>query len=232
MNKRNPLVIGTAVVLLLPVLALAWWFASPLFINKTVSEPFPVVVAQTDDDMMDSMDKEDDMMADMDKDNGMTADMDKEDDMTADMDKEDDMTDDMDKEDHMMADMDKEDDMMADADAPLLIKEGMFRDGSSSYSGSGRAAIYRLPDGSHILRLEDFSVTNGPDLYVLLADHSDPATSAALHSQATVELEKLKGNRGDQNYLIPAGVDIVTLGSAVIYCKAFSVIFSVASLNN
>jgi hypothetical protein len=222
MNNRNPLVIGTAVVLLLPILALAWWFASPLFINKTVDEPFPVVqvaaptagdMMAKEDDMMDSMEKEETMSGARDQDEMMA----KEDDMTAAMDK-----------DELM---EKEDDMAAGADAPLLIKEGMFRDGSSSYSGSGRAAIYRLPDGSHVLRLEEFSVTNGPDLYVVLAAHPDPATSDALHSQTAVELERLKGNRGSQNYLIPASVDLASLGSVIIYCKAFSVIFSVAPLN-
>ena len=222
MNNRNPLVIGAAALLLLPILALAWWFASPLFINKTVDEPFPVVqvtaptagdMMAKDDDMMDSMAQEETMSDALDQDEMMA----KDDDMTAAMDK-----------DEMM---EKEDDMAAGADAPLLIKEGMFRDGSSSYRGSGRAAVYRLPDGSHVLRLEEFSVTNGPDLYVLLANHSDPATSDALHSQTTVELERLKGNRGSQNYLIPASVDLASLGSVIIYCKAFSVIFSVAPLN-
>jgi hypothetical protein len=253
MNKRNPMMIGLGLVALLPVLALAWWFASPLFINKTVDEPFPVASGAVEmemagadmdkDDMTDDMDK-DDMTADMDKED-MTADMDKEDmmddmdkeDMMDDMDKEDmmddmdkeDMTADMDKED-MVDDMDKEDGMMTDEDAPLLVKEGMFRNGGPSYSGSGRAAIYRLPDGSHILRLEDFRVTNGPDLRVLLAAHPDPQTSDALHSQATVELEPLKGNQGNQNYVIPAGVDIAGQWSVVIYCKPFSVIFSVAPL--
>ena len=139
----------------------------------------------------------------------------------------------MEDDDKMMAD--EADDMAMDDEAasetePLLVKEGMFRNGGPSYSGSGRAAIYRLADGSHVLRLEDFSVTNGPDLRVMLAAHPDPQTSNALHSQAVIELEPLKGNQGNQNYLIPAGVDIAGQGSVVIYCQPFSVIFSVAPL--
>jgi len=248
MNNRNPLVIGAAALLLLPILALAWWFASPLFINKTVDEPFPVVqvtaptagdMMAKDDDMMDSMAQEETMSDALDQDEMMA----KDDDMMDSMEQEETMSDVLDQDEMMAKDddmtaamdkdemMEKEDDMAAGADAPLLIKEGMFRDGSSSYRGSGRAAVYRLPDGSHVLRLEEFSVTNGPDLYVLLANHSDPATSDALHSQTTVELERLKGNRGSQNYLIPASVDLASLGSVIIYCKAFSVIFSVAPLN-
>jgi hypothetical protein len=228
MKKRNPVVIGFAVAALFLTAVAAWWFVSPLFINKMVDEPFPVVrgegetaVADINDMAMDDMDnmamEKEEMMDDMA--------MDDTDDMAV---EKEEMMDDMAMDTMAMDDTDMEDmDDMAE-DAPILLKEGMFRDGGSSYSGSGQAAVYRLPDGSHILRLEEFSVTNGPDLYVLLANHPDPATSTALHSQATIELERLKGNQGSQNYLIPAGIDISSLGSAVIYCKAFSVIFSVA----
>jgi hypothetical protein len=134
----------------------------------------------------------------------------------------DDMMDDL-----LPADMGQDD---RQEEASLLLKEGMFRSGGPSYSGSGRAAIYRLPDGSHLLRLEDFSVTNGPDLRVLLASHGDPQSSEALYSRPYVELEPLKGNQGNQNYIIPAGVDLADQWSVVIYCKPFSVIFSVVPL--
>jgi hypothetical protein len=238
MKKRNPLIIGLGLAILLPLLALAWWFFSPLFLNQVVDEAFPGMpeMAQTEmttDDMdqdsmdQDSMAMDDEMMADSDDlmaDEEMMGDADEMGD-AGEMDK----MDEMDDGDKMMSD--EADDMAMDDEAePLLIKEGMFRNGGPSYSGSGRAAIYRLADGSHILRLEDFSVTNGPDLRVLLAAHPDPQTSNALHSQAVIELEPLKGNQGNQNYLIPAGVDIAGQGSVVIYCQPFSVIFSVAPL--
>ena len=44
------------------------------------------------------------------------------------------------------------------------------------------------------------------------------------------ELAKLKGNIGNQNYVVPADADIASFQSVVIYCKPFRVIFSVASL--
>ena len=47
-----------------------------------------------------------------------------------------------------------------------------------------------------------------------------------------VDLGKLKGNRGNQNYEIPDGVDVAAQGSVVIYCMPFHVIFSVASLRD
>ena len=45
-----------------------------------------------------------------------------------------------------------------------------------------------------------------------------------------LDLGKLKGNRGNQNYPIPADVDISIFNSVVIYCKPFAVVFSVATL--
>ena len=40
----------------------------------------------------------------------------------------------------------------------------------------------------------------------------------------------LKANRGDQNYVIPAGTDIASFRSAVIWCVRFKVGFGVAPL--
>ena len=115
--------------------------------------------------------------------------------------------------------------------AAEAVKTGTFRDGESRHHGSGRATIYRIEDGSHVLRLEDFRVTNGPDLRVLLSSHPDPENPHDVKDQGYLELGKLKGNRGNQNYEIPAGVDINGQQSVVIYCKPFSVVFSVASLS-
>jgi hypothetical protein len=45
-----------------------------------------------------------------------------------------------------------------------------------------------------------------------------------------VELGKLKGNIGSQNYDVPSGVDLARYGTAVIWCKRFSVPFGAASV--
>ena len=47
-----------------------------------------------------------------------------------------------------------------------------------------------------------------------------------------VNIGKLKGNKGNQNYPIPDEVDVSIQGSVVIYCVPFHVIFSVASLRD
>lgn len=116
------------------------------------------------------------------------------------------------------------------ADSPTLISQGQFQDGDSFHKGSGTATIYRLPEGDQLLRFENFSATNGPDLHVLLVEHEAP-TSRDQVMAGYLDLGSLKGNIGSQNYEIPAGTDLSRYKSVVIYCKPFHVIFATASLN-
>ena len=132
--------------------------------------------------------------------------------------------------------------VMAELDQPMqepmaaimveatVIKAGEFTDADSRHKGEGTGKIYRLSDGSHVFRLESLRVTNGPDLHVILSPHPDPDSREAVKEEGYVDLGKLKGNIGNQNYPIPEGIDASTFNSAVIYCKPFHVIFSVAVL--
>ena len=94
--------------------------------------------------------------------------------------------------------------------------------GDEFHNAEGVAKIIQLADGTDILRLQNFKATNGPDLYVYL---STDKTNADI-----VNLGRLKGNIGNQNYLIPAGTDITKYNTALIWCRAFSVIFGSAQL--
>ena len=94
--------------------------------------------------------------------------------------------------------------------------------GDGFHNAEGVGKIIQLADGTDILRLENFKATNGPDLYVYL---STDKTNADI-----VNLGRLKGNIGNQNYLIPAGTDITKYNTALIWCRAFSVIFGSAQL--
>lgn len=105
-----------------------------------------------------------------------------------------------------------------------VIASGTFRDAEDSSRGSGTAAVYRLPDGSRVLRFQDFRVTNGPALHVLLV--ADP-----LHVQdAMVDLGPLKGNVGNQNYAVPPNADLDVYSTVVIYSMPFSMPFASADL--
>jgi hypothetical protein len=114
--------------------------------------------------------------------------------------------------------------------APVALSRGEFGEIDAIHKGSGTASVVRLADGARVLRLEDFQVTNGPDLYVYLSGHAAPRSGAHLHEGAAVNLGRLKGNIGSQNYELPADLDLATIKSVVIYCQAFSVVFSTAAL--
>jgi hypothetical protein len=119
-----------------------------------------------------------------------------------------------------------------DTAAAEAIKTGTFRGVDSFHKGSGQATLLRFPDGSLELRLEDFMVTSGPELHVLLAEHSNPSIRGDLKTQGYVDLGKLRGSRGDQNYEVPGNVNVANEKSVVIYCKPFHVVFSVAPLRD
>ena len=110
------------------------------------------------------------------------------------------------------------------------VKQGDFKDADSFHRGSGQAIIYTTPEGGHLLRLENLEVTNGPALHVVLSPHEDPTRSNEVLLEGYADLGDLKGNRGNQNYTIPADVDLSVIKSVVIYCKPFAVVFSVATL--
>lgn len=113
---------------------------------------------------------------------------------------------------------------------PERLKAGMFRDWDRIHKGSGEAVIYRAADGSHLLRLENIDVTNGPDLHVLVSPHPDPRHRDHVKEPGYFSLGPLKGNRGSQNYPIQAEQDPASFGSVIIYCVPFQVIFTIAPL--
>jgi electron transfer DM13 len=114
------------------------------------------------------------------------------------------------------------------AAGPRSLARGSFR--SLEHSTTGEAIVAALADGSRTLRLEGFETSNGPDLRVYLSAGSNDAFFGREYGQDFVELGKLKGNIGNQNYTIPESVDLAQYRNAVIWCKRFSVGFGVATL--
>jgi len=108
---------------------------------------------------------------------------------------------------------------------PQLLQTGTFTDADNFHKGSGEAHIVLLPDGQRIARFEDFRVTNGPDLFVYLVKDVNNFDSG------NINLGALKGNVGNQNYAIPADVNLDEYDGIVIWCRAFSVLFSPADLS-
>ncbi|MBD0419421.1 DM13 domain-containing protein [Streptomyces sp. TRM S81-3] len=104
---------------------------------------------------------------------------------------------------------------------------------SHEHATSGTVKLVRLTDGSHVVRLENLDTSNGPDLHVWLTDAPVKEGQAGWHvfdDGDHVSLGKLKGNKGSQNYTVPAGVDPSGFTSVSIWCDRFDVSFGAAEL--
>jgi Electron transfer DM13 len=111
---------------------------------------------------------------------------------------------------------------------PGALASGTFH--SVAHETHGTAAILRLDDGSKILRLTDFMTSNGPDVRVYLVAASDASDNATVKRAGFIELGKLKGTDGDQNYLVPTDLDLSKYRAVTIWCKRFAVNFATAPL--
>lgn len=107
----------------------------------------------------------------------------------------------------------------------VQIASGSFQ--AIAHPGSGTAAVVELANGERRLTLTGFATDNGPDLRVYLST-GDPAGGGELGDFK--DLGSLKGNKGNQQYEIPAGVDVGRFSNAVVWCRAFSIGFTSAPL--
>ena len=113
---------------------------------------------------------------------------------------------------------------------PTILNLGSGRFISRSHTTEGVATV--LGDGSpqRFLRLTEFATDNGPDVDVYLSTAAPDADEQTLDDDV-VNLGDLKGNLGDQNYEIPAGVDLGRYRTVVLWCVRFSVAFGTAPLD-
>jgi hypothetical protein len=108
--------------------------------------------------------------------------------------------------------------------SPVAVVSGEFS--SLDHPTSGTALLVVQPDGSRLVRLEGLKTDNGPDLRVVVSS----AEVGAGDYSSLVELGRLKGNIGDQNYEIAADIELDSIRSVVIWCKRFSSAFGEAPL--
>jgi hypothetical protein len=109
--------------------------------------------------------------------------------------------------------------------APIVVSTANFISGE--HDTTGAALVVALPDGSLAVRFEDLDTSNGPDLHVVLS--TDEASDAWKYDGRR-HLGALKGNIGDQNYDVPADIDLAQFRSVVIWCERFDVAFGAASI--
>jgi hypothetical protein len=182
--------VALALALILPV---AWYLGSPLFLDRSVEEEFPLSSRAELPVGMERAQAEEEM--------------------------------------RRAAGTQRQTGEPAPEEGPTATRlaTGQFEDADDFHMGSGGATVYQLPQG-RVLRLENLEVTNGPNLFVYLSGHPAPRSSAQLHEQGDFEVAPLKGNKGSQNYELPADLDMERYRSVVIYCKRFRVVFSTARL--
>jgi hypothetical protein len=112
-------------------------------------------------------------------------------------------------------------------DAKVLVK-GEFH--NADKAGKGTATVYQLANGKRVLRLSNFETDNGPDLHVRLIAADDAKDTASVGKADFVEVAKLKGNKGSQNYELPEKLDLGKYRTVSIWCNRFSVNFAAAPL--
>jgi hypothetical protein len=213
MSKKKGIIIG--IVIAAVAIPLGIYTALPLFINTEINEPLPTVSNGNNNNDMAAMQQQFKDFMEMTEEERI-------------------------EKGQQMSNEERDMIMKAAAQTnDTTVNEQMTTIGeetSTTYSGTfvgvndgihnaeGQAKVIKLGDGSNFLRLEDFRSTNGPDLYVYLS--TDTGNSDF------VNLGRLKGNVGDQNYKIPEGTDLSKYDTALIWCQAFSVLFGSAELRS
>jgi hypothetical protein len=96
----------------------------------------------------------------------------------------------------------------------------------------GRVTVFKKPSGEEYLRLSDLNAPGDADAHVELAESSEvsQAQDAGKAGLGGMDLGPLKTNQGDQDYDLPAAVDLTKYNAVVIYDKRIGTIFSSAKL--
>lgn len=110
---------------------------------------------------------------------------------------------------------------MMKEDGEGISSEAAVVEGTSGHPASGTARIVSS-DGQMILRYENFKTINGPDIFVYLAKDKE--------AKEFIDLGKVRATEGNVNYEIPGGVDPRDYPYALVWCRAFGVLFNSAKL--
>ncbi|MGB7341744.1 MAG: DM13 domain-containing protein [Phototrophicaceae bacterium] len=205
--KRNQLVLLGGVIVAIIGIAITFPLWSPYFTNDVVDEAFPDFTSQELSAVRNMPEGQQTVLIDMSDENPEMAN---------------------DTARAMMAnDTPMDDDMPTDT--PFVISEGTFTFIDAVHNGEGVATIYELSDESRVLRFENFRVTNGPQLHVILSRNS-PTSIFGDVGDDYIDLGALSGNVGNQNYIIPDDVNLDEYQTVVIYCVPYNVVFSTAPL--
>ena len=200
---------GAIAVIIAAVVIVGGILASPLFYKTEVNEPLPVALENLEEGL--TLEKFSDM-----NEQARQVIVDKMPEKVKDMIMEESASLPTTVSEDMDSMMEKD---SSEQTGPRTIQTGEF-EGLAGHNAKGIAKIIQVNDMT-FLRFENFEVTNGPDLRVYITAGGD------VHQG--IHLEKLKGSRGDQNYLLE-NIDLGVYDTVVIYCQPFGVYFGQASL--
>lgn len=114
---------------------------------------------------------------------------------------------------------------------PIVAATGVFQRIDAVRWAQGDATIYEGSDGGRVLRFENFSMANAPDMRVFLSISTSPVTPNDLRLQdQEVDLGALQGISGPQNYTVGETVDLVNYRSVVLYSPSLDMIYAFAPL--
>jgi hypothetical protein len=106
---------------------------------------------------------------------------------------------------------------------PRVTHRGEISGADDFHFGRGDALLIEVAPGRYTLRFEDFSVRNGPDLFVYLTADAESVGDA-------INLGELKATDGAFNYDVPEGTDVSRYRYAIVWCRDFAVVFASAPL--
>jgi len=108
---------------------------------------------------------------------------------------------------------------------PVKVATGPLH-GLAGHTGKGDVSIYRLPDGTFLVRLEEIVTPHAPAVYVYLVPKA-----AQSGTGGGVDLGALKGNLGNQNYAVPQGTDVSAYHTVLLWCRRFATPVAAATVS-
>ena len=107
---------------------------------------------------------------------------------------------------------------------PVRVTTGSLV-GLARHDATGPVSVYRLGDGSHIVRFEDVAIEPGPDFVVYLV----PGHNQESPADGAIALGPLTATNGTFNYTVPPDFDTAQPFTVLVWCRAFAVPIGAAS---
>ena len=103
------------------------------------------------------------------------------------------------------------------ADQPVVLRMSPIH--GIDHEARGTAVVYRQPDGSLLVGLEDIDIQPGPDYDVYVVPGADRDGI-----DGGTRLDDLRGNKGTQYYEVPTSLDIHDgRWTVLVWCETFDV---------